>query len=74
VWNALNQFTQVCSAAVVANPPGDADVQPHFEIGIQLFARARETVKHSRNALPGPREDLAESLPRIALMQEQRQL
>lgn len=70
--NLLNQFTQVRSPTLVANPPSDANVQPHVEVGLQFFTRARETVKHGGNAFPAGGQNLAEPPSSIAFMQKER--
>ncbi len=72
--NLLNQFMEVHSPTLVANPPGDANVQPHLKVCLQFFTRARETVKHGGDAFPASGQNVAESLASITLMQKERHL
>ena len=70
--NLLNQFAQVRSSALVANPPSDANVQPHVEVCLQFVTGAREAVKHGGNTSSASGQNVAESLSSIAFMQKER--
>ena len=67
----LHQLEQVLSAALVADPAGDADVQAEVEVGLQLFRCAGEAVR-DRLLDFVMFQDLAEPRVGIPLMQEKR--
>ena len=69
----LHQFTQLQAAALIADPAGDADVQPQFQAGVEFAARAREAVRdavHMAAALLA--QQRRKIIVGVALVEEQR--
>src|SRR6185503_6321499 len=66
-----HQLEQMLSAALVADPAGDADIQAEAEVGLQLFALAGEAVGYRGFHLM-VFEDLRESRMGIARMEKKR--
>src|SRR5439155_26210199 len=58
------------AAPVVADPAGDADVQPELDVSVQLVALAGEAVRHGSLHLVRA-QDLRKAGMRIARMQEE---
>src|ERR1051325_6036760 len=69
--NVAHEREQMATAALVADPAGDADVEAELEIGVQLLLLAGEAMRHG--VLHAVRaQDLREARMRVARMQEER--